>query len=173
LVENERYSRGRTFHTSFLIVDSNSIKNTDTAKEKGYDAGKKISGIKLHLAVDILGLPQAMYVTKADVTDRNGAIEMFIAAEHNLGKVQNMLVDSGYSGEKFVAAIKNILGCSVEVVKKSDLHRFKVMPKRWIVERTFAWLEKNRRLWKNCERKLSTSKQMTVFALLALVLRRF
>ena len=103
-----------------------------------------------------------MHITKADVTDRNGAIEMFITTSDNLTKVQNMLVDSGYSGEKFAGA-----------VKKSDLHTFKVMPKRWIVERTFAWLEKNRRLWKNCERKLSTSKQMTVLALLTLILRRF
>ena len=173
LVEIERFSRGRAFQTSFVIVDSKSIKNTDTAKEKGYDAGKKVSGIKLHLAVDILGLPQAMHITKADVTDRNGAIEMFITTSDNLTKVQNMLVDSGYSGEKFADAVKKILGCSVEVVKKCDLHNFKVMPKRWIVERTFAWLEKNRRLWKNCERKLSTSKQMTVLALLTLILRRF
>ena len=159
--------------TSFVIIDSKSIKNTDTAKEKGFDAGKKVSGIKLHLAVDILGLPQAMHITKADVTDRNGAIEMFITTSDNLTKVQNMLVDSGYSGEKFASAVKKILLCSVEVIKKSDLHNFKVMPKRWIVERTFAWLEKNRRLWKNCERKLSTSKQMTVLALLTLILRRF
>ena len=159
--------------TSFVIIDSKSIKNTDTAKEKGFDAGKKVSGIKLHLAVDILGLPQAMHITKADVTDRNGAIEMFITTSDNLTKVQNMLVDSGYSGEKFAGVVKKILLCSVEVIKKSDLHTFKVMPKRWIVERTFAWLEKNRRLWKNCERKLSTSKQMTVLALLTLILRRF
>lgn len=173
MVEIERFASGRTLQTSFLIVDSKSIKNTDTAKEKGFDAGKKISGIKLHLAVDILGLPQAMHITKADVTDRNGAIEMVIATSDNLAKVQNMLVDSGYSGEKFADAVKQILGCNVEVVKKSELHSFKVMPKRWIVERTFAWLEKSRRLWKNCERKLSTSKQMTVLALLALVLKRF
>ena len=130
--------------TSFVIIDSKSIKNTDTAKEKGFDAGKKVSGIKLHLAVDILGLPQAMHITKADVTDRNGAIEMFITTSDNLTKVQNMLVDSGYSGEKFAGVVKKILLCSVEVIKKSDLHTFKVMPKRWIVERTFAWLEKNR-----------------------------
>lgn len=173
MVEVERYSQGRALQTSFIIIDSKSIKNTDTANEKGFDAGKKISGIKLHLAVDILGLPQAMHITKADTTDRNGAIEMFIATSGNLTKVQNMLVDSGYSGEKFAETIKKLLGCSVEVVKKSDLHSFKVIPKRWIVERTFAWLEKNHRLWKNCERKLSTSKQMTVLALLALVLKRF
>jgi len=114
-----------------------------------------------------------MHITKADTTDRNGAIEMFIATSNNLIKVQNMLVDSGYSGENFAGAVKKILGCRVEVVKKSDLHSFKVIPKRWIVERTFAWLEKSRRLWKNCERKLSTSMQMTVLALLALILRRF
>ena len=173
MVEIERFACGRNLQTSFVIVDSKSIKNTDTAKEKGFDAGKKVSGIKLQLAVDILGLPQAMHITKADVTDRNGAIEMFIVTNDNLTKVQNMLVDSGYSGEKFAGAVKQILGCSVEVVKKSDLHTFKVMPKRWIVERTFAWLEKNRRLWKNCERKLSTSKQMSVLALLSLILRRF
>ena len=173
MVEIERFSRGRTLQTSFLIVDSKSIKNTDTAKEKGYDAGKKISGIKLHLAVDILGLPQAIYITKADVTDRNGAIEMVMLNFDSLSRVKNMLVDSGYSGENFANAIKKIHGSSVEVVKKSDLSQFQVIPKRWIVERTFAWLEKNRRLWKNCERKLHISIQMTTLALLSLILKRF
>ena len=106
MVEIERFSQGKNLQTSFVIIDSKSIKNTDTAKEKGFDAGKKVSGIKLHLAVDILGLPQAMHITKADVTDRNGAIEMFITTSDNLTKVQNMLVDSGYSGEKFASAVK-------------------------------------------------------------------
>ena len=173
MVEVERFACGRNPQTSFVIVDSKSIKNTDTAKEKGYDSGKKISGIKLHLAVDILGLPQAIYVTKADETDRNGAIEMFIAGREYLTKVQNVLADSSYSGKNFANVVKKILDCNVEVVKKSDLHNFKVIPKRWVVERTFAWLEKNRRLWKNCERKISTSKQMSVLALLSLILRRF
>ena len=86
MVEIERFACGRHLQTSFVIVDSKSIKNTDTAKEKGYDAGKKISGIKLHLAVDIVGLPQAMHITKADETDRNGAIEMFIATSVILPK---------------------------------------------------------------------------------------
>ena len=173
MVEVERFANGRNLQTSFLIVDSKSIKNTDTAENKGYDAGKKISGIKLHFAVDILGLPQAIHITKADVTDRNGAIEMILLNLNNLPCVKNILVDSGYSGENFANAIKNIHGSTVEVIKKSDLHKFQVIPKRWIVERTFAWLEKNRRLWKNCERKLHTSLQMTSFALLSLILKRF
>ena len=92
----------------------------------------------LNFILLLIGLPQAIYVTKADVTDRNGAIEMFISTKNNLVKVQNMLVDSGYSGENFANAIRQILLCSVEVIKKSDLHTFKVMPKRWIVERTFS-----------------------------------
>ena len=78
-----------------------------------------------------------------------------------INKVQNMLVDSGYSGFNFANAITKILGYSVEVIKKSDLHSFKVTPKRWIVERTFGW-EKIADF--GCERKLSTAKQMTVLA---------
>ena len=112
-------------------------------------------------------------MTKADVTDRNGAIEMVLLNLNNLSCVKNMLVDSGYSGKNFANVIKKIHGSDVEVVKKSDSAEFQVIPKHWIVERTFAWLEKNRRLWKNCERKLSTSMQMAVLALLPLILKRF
>lgn len=119
LVEIERFSNGRNLQTSFIIIDSKSVKNTNTAKEKGYDAGKKVSGMKLHLAVDIMGLPQAIYVTKADVTDRNGAIEMVLLNLNNLSCVKNMLVDSGYSGKNFANVIKKIHGSDVEVVKKS------------------------------------------------------
>ena len=129
--------------------------------------------MKLHLAVDIMGLPQAIYVTKADVTDRNEAIEMVLLNLNNLSCVKNMLVDSGYSGKNFANVIKKIHGSDVEVVKKSDSAEFQVIPKHWIVERTFACLEKNRRLWKNCERKLATSMQMAVLALLPLILKRF
>ena len=132
------------------------MKNTDTAKEKGYDAGKKVSGIKRHIAVDTNGLPHAIAVTTANVTDRAGAIEMVKKNKQNLSRVKNSLLDGGYSGEKFATAIKEILGATVEVVKRNELHKFAVIPKRWVVERSFAWLEKCRRLWKNCERKLST-----------------
>ena len=79
-----------------------------------------------------------MHITKADVTDRNGAIEMFIACREYLTKLQNVLADSSYSGKNFANVVKKILDCSVEIVKKSDLHTFKVMPKHGIVERTFA-----------------------------------
>ena len=140
--------------TSFGIIDAKSIKNTDTAGEKGYDAGKKVSGIKLHIAVDTLGLPHAIHVTCANVTDRKGAQEMIALHQEALSSINNFLVDGGYSGERFACTIRNIHGATIEVVKRNELHQFKVLPKRWIVERTFGWLEKCRRLWKNCERKL-------------------
>ncbi|CAN5407369.1 hypothetical protein BH10PSE19_BH10PSE19_03570 [soil metagenome] len=84
-----------------------------------------------------------------------------------------MLVDGGYSGEKFATQIKDLLGATVEVAKRSELHTFVIIPKRWVVERSFGWLEKCRRLWKNCERKLNTSLQMVVLGFLGLLLKRF
>lgn len=85
-----------------------------------------------------------------------------------------MLCDSGYVGEPFAQGVCETLGAgvTVQIAKRSELHKFVVMPKRWIVERSFAWLEKNRRLWKNCERWLNTSLQFVHLAFLALLLRR-
>jgi transposase len=173
MVGKVRINSGRNEKTSFCIVDAQSVKNTDTAEEKGYDAGKKVSGIKRHIAVDTQGLPHAIHITTANVTDRTGAILMFKKAKDNLVNIENVLVDGGYTGENFAAKIKEIIGASVEVVKRNELGKFVVLPKRWVVERSFSWLEKCRRLWKNCERKLNTSLQMVVLAFSALLLRRF
>ena len=167
-----RQSNGRTEQTSFCIVDSQSVKNTDSAGNKGYDPGKKVSGIKRHIAVDTQGLPHAIHVTTADVTGRAGALAMFDQRRGDLNRVQNVMVDGGYTGKPFAAEVQNLLGASVEVVKRNELHTFAVLPKRWVVERSFAWLEKCRRLWKNCEGKLNTSLQMVVLAFAVLILKR-
>lgn len=148
------------------------MKNADTAQQKGYDAGKKVSGIKRHLTVDTQGLPHAIEVTTADVTDREGALWMFLLNVETLSAVVKLLVDGAYTGEPFAQRVKAMLGAEVEIAKRSELHKFAVMPKRWVVERSFAWLDKCRRLWKNCERKLHTSQQMMVLAFIALLLRR-
>ena len=150
-------------------MDSQSVKNTDTAGHKGYDAGKKVSGIKRHIAVDTQGLPHAIHVTTADVTDRAGALAMFDENRSGRNQVRKVLVDGGYTGKPFATAVQSLLGAAVEVVQRSELHTFVVLPKRWVVERSFAWLEKCRRLWKNCERKLNTSRQMVVLAFMVLI----
>ena len=132
----------------------------------------KVSGIKRHIAVDTQGLPHAIHVTTADVTDRAGALAMFDENRDDLSQVQKVLVDGGYTGKPFATAVQSLLGAAVEVVKRNELHTFVVLPKRWVVERSFAWLEKCRRLWKNCERKLNTSLQMVVLAFTVLILKR-
>ena len=159
--------------TSLGIIDAQSVQNADTAVEKGYDAGKKVSGIKRHIVVDTQGLPHAVLVTTANVTDRNGALEMIGLNLDTLCEVKKFLVDGGYSGDPFAAAVKKLCGAAVEAVKRDELHKFVVLPKRWVAERTFGWLDKARRLWKNCERSLHNSLQMTIFALVAVLLKRF
>lgn len=155
------------------IIDSKSIKNADTAEEKGYDAGKKISGIKLHIIVDTMGLPHAISVSCANITDRTGAIQTISLHLDSLSCMKKYIVDGGYTGDKFASKVKEICKAEVEVIKRNEVHQFEVLPVRWIVERSFGWLDKYRRLWKNCERKLYTSLQMTVLAFISLLIRRF
>lgn len=159
--------------TSFGIIDAQSVQNADTADIKGYDAGKKVSGIKRHIIVDTQGLPHALLVTTANVTDRNGAIEMIGINLENLSEVKKFLVDGGYSGQPFAKAVAQLCGAEVEVVKRDELHKFVVLPMRWVVERTFGWLDKSRRLWKNCECSPHTSLQMMILALIAVLVKRF
>jgi transposase len=124
--------------------------------------------------VDVRGLPHAIAVTAADVTDRKGALQAMKRCKDNLGAVQSVLADSGYVGEPFAQGVRETLGeaVTVQIAKRSELHKFAVIPKRWVVERSFAWLEKNRRLWKNCERWRNTSLQFIHLAFLAMLLRR-
>ena len=119
-----------------------------------------------HIAVDTEGLPHAIHITTANVTDRAGALAMFDRRRDGLSQVQNVLADGGYTGKPFAAAVKSRSTLEVEAQQT-------VRPKRWVVERSFAWkLEKRRRLWKNCEGKLNTSLQMVVLAFTALILNR-
>jgi transposase len=149
-----RNGDNRKDKTSFCIVEAQSVKNTCTAENKGYEAGKKASGIKRHIAVDTNGLPHAIHVLAAEVANRNGAIGMCETHRKNLDLVEKVLCDGGYTGESFALGVKDILDAEVEIVKRTELHRFVVLPGRWVVERSFGWIGNRRRLRKNCERKL-------------------
>jgi len=121
--------------------------------------------------VDVLGLPYAISVTTANVTDRNGAIEMFTG--FNMPTLKKLLCDGGYTGEDFALKIKELINAEVEIAKRPELHKFAVIPKRWVVERSFGWLDKCRRLWKNCERLLENTLNMVVFAFISILLKRY
>ena len=131
-----------------------------------------MSGIKRHIGVDTQGIPHFVLITTANVTDRVGALEALHLKKSHLQKVESILVDGGYTGEAFATGVQEILGATVQVAKRSELHKFAVIPQRWVVERSFAWLEGCRRLWKNTERILNSSLQFTYLAFLMLLLRR-
>jgi len=130
--------------------------------------------VKIHIAVDVLGLPYAVLVTTANVTDRNGAVAMLSQLNFfPLPPCKTILFDGAYTGEEFALKIKEITDAQVQIAKRSELHTFEVIPKRWVVERSFGWLDKCRRLWKNCERLIETTLNMVKLAFVSLLLRRY
>jgi transposase len=169
-----RTRQGRDAGTSLLIVDAQSVKNTDTAAHKGYEAGKKVSGIKA--ALQDTQCPLAIgHIRRRHLGSVRQPLRIYRKVTlASLGRVQGVLCDSGCVGQPFEHGVKDILGqhVTVQIAKRSELHTFKVLPRRWVIEHSFAWLEKSRRLWKNCERRLETSLQFVHLAFLALLLRR-
>ncbi len=126
--------------------------------------------MKRHIAVDTQNIHHP-YVTTANVTDRAGALEAFKNSHHSLSNVVNVLADGGYTGTTFANGVPDILNASVEIAKINEQNHFEVIPKRWIVERSFGWRDLCRRLCKNGERKLETSHKMVVFAFISLLLK--
>ena len=111
-----------------MIVDAQSVKTTDLTKNSGYDGGKKISGIKRHLAVDINGFPQAIHITRANITDRDGAIALVTLNLEQFKLVRTMMVDSGYTGQNFANEISSLTSAKVIVVKEMRYTNFRLSP---------------------------------------------
>ena len=107
------------------------------------------------------------------MTDRKGAIFAIGYARKHLSKCQTVMADNSYTGDSFAIMMKKLIGAKVEIIKRNELHKFVVLPKRWIVERTFGWLDDYRILWKNCERMLHNSLKAVKFAFISLVLKRY
>ena len=138
----------------------------------GYDAGKKIGGRKRHLIVDTLGLILVVVVHAADIQDRDGAKLAFHKLRGRFHRLQLIWADGGYAG-KLVDWVKDTFRWTLEIVKRSDdLSGFVVLPKRWIVERTFGWLGRYRRLSKDYEGRTDSSEAMILIAMINLMSRR-
>ena len=141
LVEKVRVKQGKKEEPTVGIIDAQSVKNTLVSSEdKGFDAGKKIKGIKRHIIVDTLGLVLAVAIQSASVQDRDGAVDVVTKLFENWKKVIKIFADGGYRGQ-LIETIKTKFKIELEIIKRDELHRFKILPKRWIVERTFAWIE--------------------------------
>ena len=167
-----RVSVGKDPEPSAAILDSQSVKTTETSGTRGYDAGKKVNGIKRHILVDTLGLILAVLVLKADIQDRDGARTLLEKTKGWFPRLQKIWADGGYTGT-LVEWVKNLFGWVLEIVKRSDIATgFELLPHRWIVERTFGWLNRSRRLSKNFERLSTSSEAMVYLAMLPLMTRR-
>ena len=167
-----RVAEGRNAEPTAGLLDSQSVKSTDVGGPRGFDAGKKVKGRKRHLLVDILGLLLVAIITPADVQDRDGGAAALREAHREFPTLEHVWVDGAYNGQVIDQAAKDT-GIRVEMVKRSDdVKGFKVLPKRWIVERTNGWLGKFRILSKEYERTLASSRADVIIAMGMLMLRR-
>ncbi len=174
LREQVRVSEGRGPEPSAGIVDSQSVKGADTvgAASRGFDAGKKINGRKRHIVVDTIGLMLVVMVTAASVQDRDGGQSILERLHGALGSVRHIFADGGYQGA-LIELAKRSWGIVVEVVKKpAEQIGFAVLPRRWVVERTFSWLLRWRRLVRDYERLPETHEAMVHIAMIGLMLNR-
>lgn len=154
------------------VIDSQSAKTSEMGGTRGYDAGKKINGRKRHILVDTLGLLIAVVVHSAAIQDRDGAKPVFNKAAAVIDTLRHVWADGGYAGE-LVAWTKSIHGWRLEIVKRPDEAKgFVLLKRRWVVERTFAWLLRSRRLSKDYERLETTEEAWVNLSMLRLMLRR-
>ncbi len=169
-----RMQAGRSGDPTAAAIDSQSVKTTEMGGPSGCDAGKRIKGRKRHATVDVEGFPIAIQVHAADVQDRDGAPAVILAMLEKAPQVRKLWADGGYAGPKLEAALaEHGLGSILEIVHRpKETKGFTVLYRRWVVERTFAWLSWCRRLAKDVERTLASSLAWVQLAACRFLMRR-
>jgi transposase len=149
------------------------VKTTESGGIRGYDAGKKLVGRKRHIVTDTQGFMVGAVIQAASVQDRDGAKDVLATIRHRYPWLRYVFADGGYAGGKLKAALARMGQWKIQIVKRSDKAKdFEVIPRRWVVERTFAWLSRNRRLAKDFDRSVESAAAWLFIASVQLLARR-
>ena len=168
-----REIHGREASPSAGVIDSQSVKTTESGGTRGYDAGKKIKGRKRHILTDTEGNLVHAIIHTADIQDRDGAPLLLAEIIHRFPWLRHLFADGGYAGDKLREALRCIGKWTIEIIKRSDVAKgFEVLPRRWVVERTLAWLSRNRRLAKDFEQTIASASAWLFVASVQLLTRR-